>query len=236
MAINRVLGKRRRPTGGWTPAKRGRKGFRRTKRRRQGSVYTKIMKQPVPDRMFTKMNYSEVLILNLNFLTLGYHVYRSSLFDPDYSSTGHQPLWRDQYALMYNKYRVLGIKYKLALLNTSSNSMVSGGVKYSNDYTVEASLNTLRERRNVHKLVVGPQGSKATFVKGYMPVGKPHGLTKKNVIEDEDFIALMGDNPAKLSYLHIYLSSTDLSGAVVNVQADLTYYVELMERTSVSGS
>lgn len=236
MAINRVLGKRRRPTGGWTPTKRGRKGFRRTKRRRQGSVYTKIMKQPVPDRMFTKMNYSEVLIMNLEFLTLKYHMYRNSLFDPDYTSIGHQPLWRDQYALMYNKYRVLGIKYKFALLNTSSNAMVSGAVKYSSDANVELSLNTLRERKNVNRVVVGPQGSKATFMKGYMPVGRPHGLTKKNVIEDEDFIALMGYDPAKLSFLHIYLSSTDLSGAVVNIQADLTYYVELLERTSVSGS
>lgn len=42
------------------------------------------------------------------------HVFNlGSIFDPDYTGVGHQPAFHDQWATLYNRYRVIGVRYKV---------------------------------------------------------------------------------------------------------------------------
>nr|QTE03541.1 MAG: putative capsid protein [Phoenicopterus roseus CRESS-DNA-virus sp.] len=237
MAYQRMLGKRRRG-GSYGSSKKRRSMGRRMKRRRSRSSrpYSKIMRQPVPDKMFTKLKYTEAISFgSLTGLTLSHYTFRNSIFDPDVTAVGHQPLWRDQLFLLYTRYRVHGIKYRFTIWNQNQPAGLIGAVKHSDDGITETSWTTLRERRSVRSFVVSGPGAKQSVVKGYMACGKPHGLTKKEFMFDEDFEADMNSNPVKQTYLQLYLT-TQGPTAVANVVVDMLYYVELTGRSSVSGS
>lgn len=194
------------------------------------------MQQPVPDRMLTKLRYSEqVDFPALTRGALAYGQYRNSLFDPDVTYTGHQQLWRDQMATLYKTYRVLGIKYKFTFINQNQPAGLAGAIRHSSDATAEISPNTLRERNNSRTFIVGPNTSDPVVVKGYMPVGKPHGLSKRDFMADEDFEALFTANPVKQTYLEMYLTPLGPT-AIANCVVDLVYYVLLTDRINVTGS
>lgn len=210
--------------------------YRRRRYARATKPYMKIMRQPVPDKMFTKLNYSEVLTMNLaaSMVLVGYQ-FRTSIFDPDLTGVGHQPMWYDQMNAFYKRYRVHGIKYKFTIVNTNTNQLCTGAVKHSSDGVLETNLNTLRERRSARKWIGGPSTVRPTVCKGFMYTGKPHGLSKKDFLADEDFEAAYGSNPVKQSWLEFYATTLNTS-AVLNIQCDLVYYVELLDRVSIAGS
>lgn len=238
MALRRMLGKRRRG-GSMGPMKRRKMGGarRRLRRlRRRGGVRTKIMRAPVPDKMLTKMTYSDQITFTLSVAGALYaYQFRNSIYDPDKTGTGHQPLWHDQMATLFGNYRVHGIKYRFKLLNGNTNAFISGGVRMSNDAVTETAWSTLRERRSVKKWQIGSHFTGPWTVSGYMPVGKPWGMTKRDFLADEEFEAKFGENPVKESFLELYAQCNTGSG-VLYVIADLVYYVELLNRKNVAGS
>lgn len=64
-----------------------------------------------PDKISTKLQYSDVVQLQASAGTPGLWQFRmNSLFDPDFTGTGHQPKWFDQLAAVYFRYRVKGAK------------------------------------------------------------------------------------------------------------------------------
>lgn len=240
-----ILAKRKRYGSGSLPPVRriyrtgapSQKKRRRRIRNRRGGIKAKLMRQPVPDKIITKLKYSEAVSLTLAAAsTLGYYMYRTSLYDPDVTGLGHQPLWRDQLDYMYTKYRVHGIKYKFTIINTNVQQLTAGAVVMQPDSTAETNLNTIRERNNSRPFILpGYTGGNGRVVKGFMHTGYPHGLSKSDFLADEDFEAAMNANPVKTSILAIYCYTLN-NGATINIQVDLTYYVELLGRIPVVGS
>jgi len=54
------------------------------------------------------MRYSDTITLNPGTAAITSHVFRvNSIFDPDLTGTGHQPLLHDEYDGIYSEYRVL---------------------------------------------------------------------------------------------------------------------------------
>lgn len=224
-----VSRKRRRTT--W---RRKRVGNR--KRRGGSGVYTKILRQPVPDKTITRLRYSQLVPISMGpAYVVSSYIFQSSIYDPDFSGLGHQPLWRDQIISLYDRYRVHGIKYKFTIVNTNVNQMITGVVKQASIPALETDLNTMRERNNVQRWTAHAYTSTPIYVTGYMPTGRPWGLTKKDFLADEGFESVMTTNPLKQSYLEIYAATSNTS-AKIDVMADLVYYVEFTSRTSVVGS
>lgn len=240
----KMLGKRGRSS---TPsiAKRSRRGSRRIRRSRRKNVskpYMKLMRQPVPDQMLTKLNYNENIILTLaasvgGALSPAYYRFRTSLYDPDYSGTGHQPMWHDQLALMYGRYRVHGMKYTFTIKNTGdSPQLITGCIRHTSLDAVDGDYRVLRERRGTKKFHLGSVFSMPTRVRGYMATNKPWGITKREFMSDEDFDANIGANPTKVSYLDLYAWTMATSNIVLNITADITFYCSFDKRTQPSAS
>lgn len=59
----------------------------------------------------------------------------NSVFDPDYTGTGHQPLCRDLWASQYDYYAVLACRYKIRLYNCCQ-----GGTTYTAVGTAEQNI------------------------------------------------------------------------------------------------
>ncbi|UOK21031.1 capsid protein [Chifec virus UA13_150] len=206
-------------------------------RPRAPRTYTKISRMPVSDRLFTKLRYSEGIDWNITLANILYsYTFQTSIYDPDLTATGHQPLWRDQMATMFNRYRVLGIGYKIFWRCTNTAVLTTAYVQHNSTTTTETNYNTLIERNNSKRTYLDSNtGARANYTTGYMSIAKTYGLSKAQFTADDGFDSLIGGNPSKMAYLILYTSSRS-SGAVANCQVELTYYVEFFDRVNVAGS
>lgn len=87
-------------------------GKRKTYARRNNRRY-KISNSPVPPYTITKLKFCQTgITLNAGLSTQSDYFWRANdLYDPDYSSTGHQPMGFDQWMNLYSKFTVLGSKF-----------------------------------------------------------------------------------------------------------------------------
>lgn len=198
--------------------------------------YTKISRMPIAERLFTKLRYSEIITFTMSSPNvLSSYLFQTSIYDPDVTAVGHQPLWRDTLATMYNRYRVFGIKYTIALKNTNVSQLTWAYVKNSDNSTTETNPNTLRERNEGKPLMLDSLNGRTNIVSGYLSASKAHGLSKREFYDDDGFISAIGTNPSKMAYLHLY-TLTMHSSAIVHAQVDLQYYVEFLDRVDIVGS
>lgn len=207
------------------------------KRRTAPRPYTKVMKQPVSDKIFTKLRYSEGVTMTMATGGLLYnYTFQSSIFDPDLTSTGHQPLWRDTYATMYNRYRVNGIAYRFFVRNTDVQQISMFFVQHSSVTTLDTSINTLIERGTARRYYLDAMQGRTNLIKGYLSVAKTYGMSREQFAADDGFDALIGANPTKMAYLHMMGAHRHTGQNTLNVQVELTYYVEFFDRINISGS
>lgn len=222
---------RRRPVA----VRRRRVARRGVRRRIAVRPYVKMTRQPVADKLITKLRYSEGVTFTLSLADVIYpYTFQSSIYDPDLTATGHQPLWRDTYATMYNRYRVNGIAYRITIKNSNASALTMFMVQHSSTTTTDTSINTCLERNISRKIYLDAKEGRANFIKGYLSVGKVYGMTRSQFQADDGFDALIGANPTKLAYLHLMTASR--ATAILQAQIELVYYVEFYDRINIAGS
>jgi len=197
------------------------------------------MGMAVPEKFLTKLRYTQTSTIdalpynaamgtNINVLRV------NSIFDPDQTGTGHQPLWRDQIALMYNRYRVHGMKYVLSV-NGNKTRMTEIALVVASNEAPEDKWSTACERKGTRIIQVPPGLSHTLTYTGFIRPGTPYGLTPRQMKADEAFFATMGLNPAKGTFMCIYVVTHDTT-ARIDYDLHLTYYVELFDKVRVDGS
>lgn len=108
-----------------------------TRRRNKGLTSVRVKRnQIVPDRYFTKLKYQfrqvSVPLNSTTALNASVVVRGNSLFDPEYSSGGGQPIGFDHLKTLYHYYRVHASKVKTRIYNNTSTS--AGAVLYQTIY------------------------------------------------------------------------------------------------------
>jgi len=70
-----------------------------------------------PDRLRTKLHYCDVVQLSASAGSPGLWQFRmNSMFDPDYTGTGHQPQWFDQLSAVYTYATINSSKIKVTFI------------------------------------------------------------------------------------------------------------------------
>jgi len=84
-----------------------------------------------PQNVITKLRYCDYGAFANTTSAAGYNYRANSVFDPDQTATGHQPLYFDNFAAVYNRYRVLGsiirVKFTPQADKTGTNIAAQGG-------------------------------------------------------------------------------------------------------------
>lgn len=101
-----------------------------------------------PERLVTKLRYSAMeglLMTSTSGSVAKYFFSTNSIFDPDRTGTGHQPLYRDSYAAVYDHYAVLKSEIVVRYINTSA-SYFNCGLVIEDDNAGSSVIDTISEQ------------------------------------------------------------------------------------------
>jgi len=197
-----------------------------------------------PDRLVTKLRYCDVVYLSGAGVTLRQNLFRmNSLYDVDYTGAGHQPMWHDQLAAIYARYRVLGSKAKVTFVpitvNGDETSVVGPwhvGVtgKQTGAALTAGSYNYMEDGDNDWAVLADRQGSPGVVTK-YLTFSPKRDLGYE---PDDDVVsAAFGSTPSSVYYLNAWSidhSTTATSNMMVTV--DIEFTVEVYQRLNSDGS
>ena len=120
--------KRRHATGqGIRPLKRRIRRKRSTKRRiarfkRKGGnrIPRVLLNRVFQPKIQTVLTYCDTKTLDPGTGATDHEWHVNDIFDPDSDGVGHQPMFRDNFASWYNKYRVLGMSYEVTFVGSAT--------------------------------------------------------------------------------------------------------------------
>lgn len=190
-----------------------------------------------PSSMMTKLRYFTGNIGGSASTTMLLWSFRAnSLFDPDLTGTGGQPLWHDQIAAVYQNYRVVKVKMEAIFNNGTPNSVATCFIVPTASAVAGVfDLQNMSERAYDMRLASGERGP-IRFSKTF-DIAKMDSISKTIWNADPGYAADMGANPAKAPAVSICFQNMDQVNTVgVQVTAILTYYVKFFKLIQVSAS
>jgi len=149
------------------------------------------------------------------------YVFRANdLFDPDFTSTGHQPMGFDQMMLSYNHFCVLKARIKVTFKNYTS---VSQTVAIRQDATSSplTVINRILEFGGVVSTSLGQAGTFGSEQNLIMDVNIPRlqGVNETTALADPTLRGDAATSPTELTYFH--LQAWDAAGNGANIQCQV---------------
>jgi len=190
--------------------------------------------QLVAQRFRTKLRYGEWVVLTVptNVTTSVSAQYLiNSIFAPSASPSAHQPLGRDQLALLYSKYRVHNVSYSVQALPAATPvAPVVMTVQQRNDNTlVSASLETIIEQPFTTTKIMSSVNP--TIISGRLSNATLAGMTKAEFEGEDGTFALFGNSPTEVQCLNVAFTNTGVgpAGTTVNLRILLEFDVECFD-------
>lgn len=216
-------------------APKRRAGRRRAARPNGFLTTTKMtMTAPVrPDRLLVKMPYSSQ---NSMVLTAGrgnsYVWNMNSIYDPDRSGVGHQPLGHDQWAAFYDKYRVYRLSYDITLTNMNADSPIQCGLGLAPAAFGSFTDQGVFEQSHIKRFTLSTvnAGGNTRRLRGSVSLPQIIGQTSTQYKTDIQNAATFNNNPSTLCCLNILARAVNQGVApVIFMAVTLTYHVECFQ-------
>lgn len=193
-----------------------------------------------PKGGLVKMRYCETVVLNAGTAgTAGYVFRANSIFDPNQSGVGYQPLSHDQWALFYNHYRVYGAKITVKFSAANAAAPMVAGIYLNDDLTAPAAgqyTDYIEHGKGRWKLMDDSGGPANRTITLKYSAKRFHNCT--NVKDRTDLKATFGTNPAEEAFFFIWAASqeaaTDPGPVYATVMID--YIVGLEEPKDLPAS
>lgn len=196
-----------------------------------------------PNSINVRLRYSDVITLTSTAGSLAKHVFRAnSLFDPDFTAAGHQPMYFDQLAALYANYVVLGSKIRVLfspIADAIATSQPSGpfeiGLLSDPGGTTSSTANTLAETSGCKStfLNLAQGGNNVKMLSGTYSPTKDMGLPA----DDDTVGAAVAASPTQTWYWTVWMRDTGLSSASsLNIKVEIEFLCRLRRREDITGS
>jgi hypothetical protein len=163
-----------------------------------------------PDRLETVLRYHMQTALNSTSGSIAKQQFRwNSCFDPDFTGSGHQPLYWDQFTTMYDNYIVTKASAVIKFVNTSTVPF-QVGMGTDDDTTASATLDTLCEQ-NHSKSTLLPPLSGSLSSKTFLPHWDYQTIIGDNPYSSQGAKTGIGADPTQISVLNCYAATVDAS-------------------------
>lgn len=200
-------------------------------------LYTPLV---CPNVMRVKLPYTDLFEFNGGgIFTIVSNVFRgNSIFDPDLTGTGTQPLGRDQWHNFYNRYRVISSTIEVSASNASGISCTIYTFPNNNQDQVTVRRQVM-EQQYVKQAMFGHNtGNSTATIKNTMSPAKIRGAPSDIVQYEDSYSAQAGFNPPTPFFWHVGVFGQGLGVSNFRVDATITitYDVEFYDRLTLSRS
>lgn len=190
-----------------------------------------------PPTLLTKLRYVDTYALISTAGAIAKQVmYLNSTFDPDNSGTGHQPLYRDTYAAIYDQYAVVSTSVKIQYQSLSATSgMVIGAVVDDDNSSSSTPTVLMEQNMGKHMLLPPFTGSISNRTINLQWDCKKHlGI---DPYTSQTYKTAVGSNPSEVASLIIWSVPADGSStATCQVQVTMEFTVLFTELTTPTSS
>lgn len=197
----------------------------RNRRKLQKSVPRGIpYSGPLGPTFTGKFRYVDAIDITSGVACGVYSFRTSSMFDPDFSGTGHQPQYRDLFSPLYARYCILSMDYKITPLTTNTDQYMAG-LLFTQDSGFNPASRTFPdnlEKRPSSLWNFIPVNCQPRIFQGRVDNWDIAAVDRKTYIEERQYSAAVGTNPALELYMTIYQQHADLSTTITH-----KYMVEL---------
>ncbi len=237
------------------PIRRRKKVSRRKRSSRRG-IFNKNIYHPqrpilsgFPKSQVVKLRYVDTgLTLDPGVGLISEYVYRAnSVFDPDFTGVGHQPMGFDEWANIYNRYTVLGSRITVYNTPATTTNVTPGyfGVVLSANSTPIASytsIDNLLESKLAGKnwrtagstLTQTTRGNSQVVSKNFSAKNF-FGVTDVN--DGTGLSSVIGGNPTEHAHFGIYAASIDGNNpGSLFLTVMIDYIVQFREPDNLDGS
>jgi hypothetical protein len=185
-----------------------------------------------PNSIITKLRYVDSVNLTGTTGARGLNVFAANgIFDPDVTGTGHQPLYRDSYAGIYDQYCVLGSKIKVSFSVNTADVPVIVGIQGDDDSAISTTVTTLMEQNNsYYEIMSSRAGGGTAVVNCYFEPLEHFGVAVK---DDGSSSTAVGANASELWCYGVWAAAADAVSTVsVNAIVEIEYIVKFSELQS----
>lgn len=221
--------------------KQQRKATNARRPRRTGGLASTRMGLGIPVRMQRVLpyNYLYTSINGVAGTPSAAQTFRlNSLFDPDYTNVGHQPLYYDQLLpALYQNYRVTHTNVTLEFLNTTTAATSVVGYISPSPTVAITNPNTLVELPNSFNFLLASvnAGGALRTRKFTVEIAKYFAIDRKKLLAEDDFASGYAANPVQTLFLHLFTTGLSAAGSV-QVSVLLEYHSILYELSNPVGS
>jgi len=163
----------------------------------------------------------------------------NSVYDPDLTGVGHQPLGFDQISPLYNKYVVTAVQYVITLSNHSATDYADVAVTLRPNSNAYVTMSTILETAYTTFAVLGPESGASNIktIRGRMTIAKIRGVSEEKVKNENDYSALVSTNPVNQPTIQIYVENQNQAAAItVHAAVSVVYTTQFYDRKALTGS
>lgn len=196
-----------------------------------------------PQKMIETHTYCEAVTLNTGAggTLTSYNFSANGMFDPNITGTGHQPMFYDQMAAIYNHYCVIGSKCTVEFVctntsTTAANSDATVGIILNDQTAIPTIAGLLEHPTSKHRMVgaANTMGSLPTKFVQKFSAKKNFGKFDQG---NSNFTGSISTNPAEQMYYTLFVDGTQATnGVIVRAMVTISYIAVWSERTSVGAS
>lgn len=220
---------------------------RRVTRKRTRRTRRKPLPRCFPKSMTSILKYVQTVTLNANNSgAAAQHNFRAnSIFDPDLTGTGTQPMGRDQFELLYDHYTVIGSRMKVQFYTqaggTQNVAMWCGGF-VQDAASSFSSLPHLLEQPGAkgNLLMTGTyEGRKSTKLQLNYSPKKMFKLGKGSIVSNPRICTSMGSNPdedAIFTLIAVQPDGSSVDPVPITALVEIEYIVTFTEKRVMSRS
>jgi len=180
----------------------------------------------------TKLTYYEPAITLYSGASIaGTYVFSANgLFDPDITSTGHQPMGFDQMMLSFEHYVVLGARMTANFRNATTTLPADVSISRNAGTTALTDYVRLVENGNMVRTKLNAINSFDAISTLSLPINIAKFGGVDDILDNPSYEGSLSANPAEQSYFHLSVWNPSTTDAVaLNIEAFIEYDVIFRE-------
>lgn len=204
------------------------------------SVYGGNSNSPLSTKLRSKMIYTSDDVINLVSSLANPGVYTFSLnglFDPDLTSSGHQPRGFDQLMLFYDHYICIGTNIRIDFCNVSSSNQALVFASVKDTSTKSTNITDYTESTNTKWTLLASESGGSSTKSMTLKVNPNKFLGRSHPLSDPQLKGSNAANPNEGASLHVGAICTDyFTASSVHIVVTIEYDTIFIEPKQVAQS